>query len=105
MYQSRSVNNKINGIQESHASKNFKKINPSISTRKIYKVKMSIFPIIMNEPFRFNKNFVYSLRGGSQSEKPSIYTFQFGGESTVYLGAKICHPIPENIKTFISRHF
>ena len=59
----------------------------------------------MNEPFRFNKNFVYSLRGGSQSEKPIIYTFQFEDESTVYLGAKICHPIPENIKTFISRHF
>ena len=50
----------------------------------------------MNELFRFNKNFVYSLRGGIQSEKPSIYTFQFGGESSVYLGAKICHLIPEN---------
>ena len=59
----------------------------------------------MNELFRFNKNFVYSLRGGIQSEKLSIYTFQFGGESSVYLGAKVCHLIPENIKTFISRHF
>ena len=54
---------------------------------------------IMNEIFRFSKNFVYSLRSGIQLGKPSINTVQFGSESTVYVGAKIWKLIPENIKS------
>ena len=60
---------------------------------------MGISPKIMNEVFRFSKNFVYSLRSGIQLEKPSINTVQFGSESTVYLGAKIWELNPENIKS------
>ena len=60
---------------------------------------MGIFPKIMNEILRFSTNSVYSLRSGIQLEKPSINTVQFGGESMVYLGAKIWEVIPENIKS------
>ena len=60
---------------------------------------MSISAKIMNEIFRFSKNFVYSLRSGVQFEKPSINTVPFGSKSTVYLGAKIGELIPENIKS------
>ena len=60
---------------------------------------MSISAKIMNEIFRFSKNFVYSLRSGVQFEKPSISTVPFGSKSTVYLGAKIWELIPENIKS------
>ena len=65
---------------------------------EICKVKMGISPKIMNEIFRFSKNFVYSLRSGIQLEKPGINTVHFGSESTVYLEAKIWELIPENIK-------
>ena len=51
----------------------------------------------MNEIFRFSKNYIYSLKSGIQLERTSINTFQFGSESTVYLGAKIWELIPENI--------
>ena len=62
---------------------------------EIYKVRMDISAKIMNEIFRFSKNYVYNLRSGIQLEKPSINTVQFGSESTVYLGAKIWELIPE----------
>ena len=62
------------------------------------KVKTGISPKIMNEIFRFSKNFVYSVRSDIQLEKPSIDAVQFGSESTAYLGAKIWELIPENIK-------
>ena len=60
---------------------------------------MGISAKIMNEIFRFSKNYVYYLRSGIQLEKPSINTVQFGSESTDYLGAKIQELIPENIKS------
>ena len=58
---------------------------------------MGISAKIMNEIFRFSKNYVYYLRSGIQLEKPSINTVQFGSESTVYLGAKIWELIPETL--------
>ena len=64
---------------------------------EIYKVRMGISAKIMNEIFRFSKNYVYYLRSGIQLEKPSINTVQFGSESTVYLGAKIWELIPETL--------
>ena len=118
MCHSRSLNNKINGIQETALrivyrdyKSSFKELlqkDKSITIHQrnlqylaieIYKVKMGISPKIMNEIFRFSKNSVYSLRSGIQLEKPSINTVQFGSESTVYLGAKIWELIPENIKS------
>ena len=60
---------------------------------------MGIYLKIMNEIFRFSKNYIYSLKSGIQLERTSINTFQFGSESTVYLGAKIWELIPENIKS------
>ena len=60
---------------------------------------MGISPKITNQIFRFSKNSVSSLRSGIQLEKPSINTVQFGGESTIYLGAKLWGLIPENIKS------
>ena len=39
------------------------------------------------------------LGSGTQLEKPSIHSVQFGSEYTAYLGAKIWELIPENIKT------
>ena len=74
----------------SQASKNFFKKDKSITIHQenlkylaieIYKVKMGISTKIMNEIFRFSKNSVYSLKSGTQLEKPSINTVQFGSES------------------------
>ena len=54
---------------------------------EICKVRMVIYPKIMNEIFRFSKTSVYSLRIGIQLEKASTSIVQFGSESTVYFGA------------------
>ena len=118
MCHSRSLNNKINQIQERglriayrDCKSSFKELlqkDRSITIHQknlqhlaieIYKVKMGISAKIKSEIFRFSKNFVYSLRSGVQFEKPSINTVPFGSKSTVYLGAKIWELIPENIKS------
>ena len=98
MCHSRSLNNKINRIQERALRivyrdymSSFKELlqkdksititihqkNLQYLAIEIYKVKMGISPKIMNEVFRFSKNSVYSLRSGIQLEKPSINTVQF----------------------------
>ena len=98
MCHSRSLNNKINRIQERALRivyrdymSSFKELlqkdksititihqkNLQYLAIEIYKVKMGISPKIMNEIFRFSKNSVYSLRSGIQLEKPSINTVQF----------------------------
>ena len=106
MCHSRSLNNKINRIQEralrivyKDYKSSFKELlqkDKSITIHQknlqylaieIYKVKMGISPKIMNEIFRFSKNSVYSLRSGIHFKKPSINTVQFGSESTI-LGQK-----------------
>ena len=107
MCHSRSLNNKINQIQERALrivyrdyKSSFKELqkdkfitihqkNLQYLAIEIYKVRMGISPKIMNEIFRFSKNSVYSLRSCIQLEKRSINTVQFGSESTVYLGAKM----------------
>ena len=122
MCHSRSLNNKINWIQERALQivyrdykSSFKELlqkDKSVTIHQrnvhylpieIYEVRMGISPKIKNKIFRFSKNSVYSLRSGIQFEKPSINTVrnseQFGSESTVYLGAKIWELIPENIKS------
>ena len=118
MCHSRNLNNKINRIQERALrivyrdyKSSFKELlqkDKSITIHQknlqylaieIYKVKMGISPKIMNEIFRFSKNYVCSLRSGIQLKKSSINTVQFGSESTVYLRSKIWELIPENIKS------
>ena len=118
MCHSRSLNNKINRIQEralrivyTDYKSCFKELlekDKSITIHQknlqdlaieIYKIKMSISPKIMNEIFRFSKSSVYSLRSGIQLKKPSINTVQLGRESKVYLEAKIWELIPGNIKS------
>ena len=108
MCHSRSLNNKINWIQERALQivyrdykSSFKELlqkDKSVTIHQrnvhylpieIYEVRMGISPKIKNKIFRFSKNSVYSLRSGIQLEKPSINTVQFGSESTAYLGAKI----------------
>ena len=118
MCHSRSLNNKINWIQEralrivyrdyKSSFKGLLQKDQSVTIHQrnlqylpieIYEVRMGISPKILNEIFRFSKNSVYSLRSGIQLEKPSINTVQFGSESTVYLWAKIWELIPENIRS------
>ena len=94
MCHSRSLNYKINRIQERALQirdykSSFKELlqkdksitihqkNRQYLAIEIYKVKMDISPKIMNEIFWFSRNFAYSLRSGIELEKPSINTVQF----------------------------
>ena len=91
MYRRRSLNNKINLIQERalqivYTDSSFKELlqkdksiiihqkNLQHLAIEIYNDKMNISLKIMNEIFRFSKNSVYSLRSGIQLEKSSINT-------------------------------
>ena len=104
MCHSRSLNNKINWIQERALQivyrdykSSFKELlqkDKSVTIHQrnvhylpieIYEVRMGISPKLKNKIFRFSKNSVYSLRSGIQLEKSSINTFQFESQSTVYL--------------------
>ena len=89
---------------KSQASKNFKKINPSVSTRKAY----STFPQkstklkwvsskVINKIFPFSKNSVYGLRSGIQLEKPRLLNLQFNLQFIQV--QKTRELIPENIKS------
>ena len=118
MCYSRSLNNRINRIQERALRIVYRDYNSSLKELlqkdkyisihqkilqylpiEIYKVKMGISPKIMHEIFRFSKNSAYSLRSGIQLEKPSINPVPFGSESTIYPRAKIWESIHENIKS------
>ena len=55
----------------------------------IFKVKIRIAPIIMNETFTFIENNAYNLRGGMHLSRLNVQSTQCGKESIGYLGAKI----------------
>ena len=65
---------------------------------EIFKVKMNIFPEIMNEIFDFSKNSVYELSCGKILSRSNIRSTHFGNESIRNIAAKIWNKIPNEIK-------
>ena len=70
---------------------------------KIYKVKKSISPTIMNENFQFFQNPVYELRSGVHLQNRNSRTVFFGTESIINLGAKLWKMVPESLSVFKSK--
>ena len=56
---------------------------------EIFKVKIGIAPIIMNEICTFDKNNTYNLRSSMHLSRVNVHSTQYGTESTGNLGAKI----------------
>ena len=54
----------------------------------IFKVKIGIAQIIMNEIFTFVKNSTYNLKSGTHLSRVNVHPTQYGTESIGTLGAK-----------------
>ena len=65
---------------------------------EVFKVKIGIGPIIMNEIFTFVENNTYNLRSGTHFSRVNGHSTQYGTESFGNLGAKICNLVPAHIK-------
>ena len=108
MMHSRGFNNKINQIHEralqivyDDYSSTFQDLlnkNKSVTIHQrnlqqlaieIFKVKITIAPITMNELFTFVHNNTYNLRSGMYLSRVSVHSIQYGVESICNLGAKI----------------
>ena len=65
---------------------------------EVFKVKIGIAPIIMNEIFTFVENNTYNLRSGMHLSRVNVHSTQYGTESIGNLGAKIWNLVPVHMK-------
>ena len=65
---------------------------------EIFRLKIEIAPIIMNEIFIFVKNNIYNLRSGMHLSRVNVHSTQYGTESIGNLGAKIWNLVPVHMK-------
>ena len=61
---------------------------------EIFKVKIGIAPIIMNEIFTFVENNTYNLRSGMHLNRVNVHSPQYSTEPIDNLGAKILNLVP-----------
>ena len=117
MIHSRGVNNKINHIHERALrivyhdySSSFEDLlnkdelvtihqrNLQQLPIEIFKVKIGIAPIILNEIFTFVENNNYNLRSGMHLSTANVHSTKYGTEPIGYLGAKIWDLVPAHMK-------
>ena len=117
MCYSKTLNNKINRIQEralriayNGYKSNFKELLEwdhyfTIHERNIRylaieacKVKNGLSPFIINNVFQFGKTSAYELRSSNHFQRTNIQTVHFGSESINALGAKLRDLIPAETK-------
>ena len=117
MIHNRGLNNKINHIHEralriaynEYSSSFVDLLNKDKSVTihhrnlqqlaiEIFKVKIGIAPIIMNEILTFVENNTYNLRSGMHLSRVNVHSTQYGTESIGYLGAKIWDLVPVHMK-------
>ena len=65
---------------------------------EIFKVKIGIAPIIMNDIFTFVENNTYNLGSGMHLSRVNVHSTQYGTESNTNLGAKIWNLLPVHTK-------
>ena len=65
---------------------------------EIFKVKIRIALMIMNEIFTFVKNNTYNLRSGMHLSRVNVHSTQYGTESIGNLKAKIWNLVPVLMK-------
>ena len=67
-------------------------------TIEIFKVKIGIAPMIMNEISTFVKNNAYNLRSDMHLSRVNVHSTQYGTESIRNIGAKIWNLVPVHMK-------
>ena len=65
---------------------------------EIFKVKIGIAPMIMNEISTFVKDNAYNLRSDMHLSRVNVHSTQYGTESIGNLGAKIWNLVPVHMK-------
>ena len=117
MMHNRGLNNKINHIHErasrivyddySSTFEDFLNKDKSVTIHQrnlqqlaieIFKVKIGIAPIIMNEIFTFVEKNTYNLRSGMHLSRVNVPSTHYGTESIGNLGAKIWSLVPVHTK-------
>ena len=117
MIHNRGLNNKINDIHKralrivycdySSTFEDFFNNNKSVTIHQcnlqqlaieVFKVKIGIVPLIMNELFIFAKNNIYNLRSGMHLSRVNVHSTQYCTESIGNLGAKIWNLVPVHVK-------
>ena len=116
MFYSRTLNNKINSIQEralrityNDRKSSFEKllrkdntvsihhINLQVLVIEIFKIKNNLTPKILNEIFQ-NRTSPYNLRKNSNVYVRQVQSLYHGTESLSFLGSKAWELVPEDIK-------
>ena len=72
---------------------------------EVFKVKIGIAPLIMNERFTFAKNNIYNLRSGMHLSRVNVHSTQYCTQSIGNLGTKIWNLVPlykKNLKALSS---
>ena len=110
MFDSRSLNNKINSLHERTLITTCGKKDNSVSIHhrnikalatEMFKVKNNIAPEIMKELFA-PKISSYDLRNNDSFKRRSVNSVWHGTESVSYLGPKVWDLVPNEIKEFES---
>ena len=106
MCHSRTLNNKINRIQEralriayNDYKSNFKELLERNHSFTIHERNIQyLSPVIINDVFQFGKNSTSELRRVNHLQRTNIQTVHFGSESIKILGAKKWDLIPAEVK-------
>ena len=120
MFQSRTLNNRINKIHERSLRIVFKdyestfqqllKQNKSVSihqrnlkilANEIFKIKNCLNPLIMEDVFKF-KNLIYNFRNVENLNRSNVNFVKYGTEKITSLSAKIWKILPNNYKELTS---
>ena len=114
---SRSLNNKVNDFHERALCIDYQDVQSSISALlvkdnsfplhqknlkliiiEISKLKINVYPEIMNEIFNFSKKYGYELKRSNSLSRSNVHSTDFGIESITNIAAKIWNKIPHETK-------
>ena len=97
MNHSRKLNNRINRIHEKDNSVKVHDRNLQVLVSEMFKVKMGVSPVIMNEIFQIC-NCNYKTRNFSEFQSECIKTVHYGMETVSFLGPKLWSILPKEYK-------
>ena len=120
MNHNRKINNRINRIHERALRVVFNDDNASfeqllekdnavqihdrnlqILATEMFKVKLGIAPVIMNDVFRIRKNY-YNTRKADEFQSHCVKTVHYGTETVSFLGPKLWSILPNEYKSIIN---
>ena len=75
--------------------------NLQVLATEMFKVKLGIAPVIMNDVFRIRKN-DYNTRKADEFQSHCVKTVHYGTETVSFLGPKLWSILPNEYKSIIN---